>query len=127
MEGSQASNVIPDQARIGGTLRTFMPEVRTAVIARMENIVRHVAEAFGLSAEIEWAMNAYPALINHSKQTEIVVRATKGVVGADMVLSERTDPVEDFAFYLQTIPRMLLLPRCRREPSEYSFSRIRLQ
>ena len=48
-----AFNVIPQEARFSGTIRTFDLEVRKLVLDRVERVVRGIAEALGCQAEIK--------------------------------------------------------------------------
>ena len=56
-------NIIPDDALLVGTLRTFDPKVRADVIDRFRRTATDFAEASGAKAELEVDSNA-PALVN---------------------------------------------------------------
>lgn len=53
IHGGSVSNQIPETVELVGTLRTFDPAVRRAVIARMKAVIEGTAAAFGLTAEYE--------------------------------------------------------------------------
>src|SRR5688572_8651682 len=61
-------NVIPQEARLSGTIRTFDLTVRKMVLERFEQIVRGVAEAMGCSVEIK-LIRMTPALVNDESVT----------------------------------------------------------
>ena len=105
IHAGSATNVIPDEARLVGTVRTFTTEVLDLIESRMEEIARHTAAAFGAEAEFKFKRN-YPPLVNHEKETAFAVDVMRAVVGADKV-DARVEPTmgaEDFAFFLQAKP-----------------------
>lgn len=100
-----ASNIIPDSAWIGGTVRTFTHEVLDLIESRLHQIASATAQAFDCSAEVTFSRN-YPPTINHEKETAFAVDVMKELVGEHHVNS-RIDPTmgaEDFAFMLQEKP-----------------------
>ena len=100
-----ASNIIPDSAWIGGTVRTFTHEVLDLIESRLHHIASATAQAFDCSAEVTFSRN-YPPTINHEKETAFAVDVMKELVGEHHVNS-RIDPTmgaEDFAFMLQEKP-----------------------
>jgi hippurate hydrolase len=100
-----ASNIIPDSAWIGGTVRTFTNEVLDLIEKRLNEIAHSVAQAFDCEAEIEFLRN-YPPTINHPKETDFAISVMKELVGEQKV-NPRIDPTmgaEDFAYMLQAKP-----------------------
>ena len=62
-----ATNIIPDTARICGTVRTFDPDVRDMVEQRMGEIVAGQAASFGVRRD--WTMTeGYPATVNDAEK-----------------------------------------------------------
>jgi hippurate hydrolase len=105
IHAGSATNVIPDEAVLIGTVRTFTTDVLDLIERRMEEIARHTAAGFQASVEFGFKRN-YPPLVNHPQQTAFAVEAMKAVAGADMVDAnvEPTMGAEDFAFMLQAKP-----------------------
>ncbi len=100
-----ASNIIPDSAWIGGTVRTFTNEVLDLIEKRLNEIAHSVAQAFDCEAEVEFLRN-YPPTINHPKETDFAISVMKELVGEQKV-NPRIDPTmgaEDFAYMLQAKP-----------------------
>ena len=100
-----ASNIIPDSAWIGGTVRTFTIEVLDLIESRLRQIASATAQAFDCSAEVTFSRN-YPPTINHEKETAFAIDVMKDLVGESHV-NPRVDPTmgaEDFAFMLQEKP-----------------------
>ena len=105
MHAGTTHNVIPGEARLTGTLRTFRPEVKAAMKAGLERTVEGIAAALGARAAIGFK-TGYPATVNHAAQTREAAAAAAEVVGADQV-DAASPPVmgaEDFSFMLEAVP-----------------------
>ena len=101
----ETSNVIPDTAMLGGTVRTFTLEVLDLIETRMHEIANQVAGAFDCKANLTFKRN-YPPLINDEQQTEFAAQVMRELVGNERV-NTRIDPTmgaEDFAFMLLKKP-----------------------
>ncbi|WP_413457754.1 M20 aminoacylase family protein [Herbaspirillum huttiense] len=100
-----ATNVIPDEALMVGTVRTFSLPVLDLIERRMQEIAEHTAAAFDATVEFRFNRN-YPPLINHPKETAFAVEVLTELFGADHVdaATEPTMGAEDFAFMLQHKP-----------------------
>ena len=105
IHAGSATNVIPDEAVLIGTVRTFSTEVLDLIERRMGEIANGVAAGFNASVDFDFKRN-YPPLINHPEQTAFAVEAMQAVVGAAKVDTavEPTMGAEDFAFMLQAKP-----------------------
>lgn len=105
IHAGSATNVIPDEAELVGTVRTFSTAVLDLIQRRMEEIAGGVAAAFNASVNFSFKRN-YPPLINHPEQTALAVEAMRAVAGAEHVDTnvEPTMGAEDFAFMLQEKP-----------------------
>ena len=105
IHAGSATNVIPDEAKMVGTVRTFTTQVLDLIEQRMEEIATHTAAAFGAEVDFKFRRN-YPPLVNHAKETRFAVEVMKAVVGADKVDDnvEPTMGAEDFAYFLQAKP-----------------------
>ncbi len=96
-----AFNIIPAQAELSGTTRTFNPETWNTWEARIEKVVRGVCDSMGCDYEIKYSQG-YPVTINDTSMAEIVRGCAEKVVGEDhVVVPQKTMGGEDFAFYLQ--------------------------
>lgn len=104
IHGGNAPNVIPGKVSMSGTMRTMNEELRTLLKDRLRQTVMHVAEAFGVQAELE-IRNGYPALVNDPQVTLQAVAACTEYLGSGNVLqSEPLMTAEDFAYYLLERP-----------------------
>ncbi|RFP11168.1 MULTISPECIES: M20 aminoacylase family protein [unclassified Duganella] len=105
IHAGSATNVIPDEAELVGTVRTFTQPVLDMIEQRMGEIAQHTAAAFGAEVDFKFRRN-YPPLVNHPAETKFAVEVMKSVVGADKV-DDQVEPTmgaEDFAFFLQAKP-----------------------
>jgi amidohydrolase len=105
-----ASNVIPDDARLAASIRSFSPVARATVMDAAPRVVRDVASAHGLSATAEF-VDGYPVTVNDAAE----VTFAEGVV-ADLFGGQRyvrmPDPhtgSEDFSFVLDRVPGAFLM------------------
>ncbi|MCV2870497.1 M20 family metallopeptidase [Defluviimonas sp. WL0002] len=100
-----ASNIIPEDAWFGATIRTFDPEVRKATKARIEQIVAGHAAAYEVQARIEYDWG-YPATVNDADSTAFAVRVAEEISGAAGVVADagREMGAEDFSYLLEKRP-----------------------
>ncbi len=104
IHGGNAPNVIPGKVNMSGTMRTMNEDLRALLKERLRQTVMHVAEAFGVQAELE-IRNGYPALVNDPQVTLQAVTACSEYLGRENVLqSEPLMTAEDFAYYLRERP-----------------------
>jgi hippurate hydrolase len=105
IHAGSATNVIPDEAVLIGTVRTFSTEVLDLIERRMNDVANGIAAGFGASIDFAFKRN-YPPLVNDAQKTAFAVEAMKAVVGEENVDTdvEPTMGAEDFAFMLQAKP-----------------------
>jgi hippurate hydrolase len=100
-----AENVIAEEAKLAGTVRSFSPALRELAEQRIREIATGVALALGGSADVVYR-RGYPATVNHAPQVEKALAAAARVSGPERVDAE-VDPVmggEDFAYMLLEKP-----------------------
>ncbi|MGD8763790.1 MAG: M20 family metallopeptidase [Desulfobacteraceae bacterium] len=96
-----AFNIIPGEAELSGTTRTFDLNIWKSSQQRVEKVIRGVCESMGADFELSYAF-AYPPTINDEFMAEVVRRRAGLVVGKDNVLvPEKIMGGEDFSFYAQ--------------------------
>jgi amidohydrolase len=100
-----AFSVIPREARLVGTVRTFRPEVQDMVEERLARLVDSVAVAFGATATLHY-QRTYPATINSARHAEFAAGVAADLVGNDKVTRDLPPSMgaEDFSFMLQVKP-----------------------
>jgi amidohydrolase len=96
-----ATNIIPEEAVLEGTLRTLKPDIRKEIIKRLEDMVEGTARSFGISAILN-ITEGYPVLINNPVLVEHIVACAGDVLGADNVhIGLPRMGAEDFAYFCQ--------------------------
>ena len=107
IHGGTAYNVIDDEVKLSGTIRTFKPETRSFIEKRIEEIANGIAKAHGAGANIEFDLiNKYPPTINSKKESEFAAKIAKQMVGEENV-NTNIDPSmggEDFSYLLNKKP-----------------------
>jgi amidohydrolase len=101
----RAMNVIPETAVIKGTCRALKRDVQDQIEARMEQIVKGICAAHGLTYTIEYDRR-YPVLVNTPDETTKAANAAIAVAGAENVNVNLPPTMgsEDFAWMLQDNP-----------------------
>ena len=103
--GGEAENVIPQEVRLGGTVRTLSQEVRDLVLKRAREVVEGTARLYGAKAHITLTPG-YPVLVNDSGRTAFAASVAREVAG-DGKVDDQWPPLmgaEDFAFMLNERP-----------------------
>jgi len=98
-------NVIPDQVKLVGTVRTFQAETRALAERRVREIATKTAEAFGATAEVNYA-RGYPATINSAREAAFAAQVGQRLFGKQNVITEHEPTMggEDFSYMLQAKP-----------------------
>lgn len=100
-------SVIPQEARISGTARSFEPEVQETIIRRMEQIAEGVAIANDMEATVKYE-KLYPAMYNNPELVKLAAGYAKDLLGSEHVHEwHRTCGGEDFSFMLLKRPGCL--------------------
>ncbi len=96
-------NIIPGEAELLGTIRTFNPEVQAKVERRMSEIVESVSKGLGCLGEIEFFENT-PAVVNDDLAARVVRQAVEKIT-PDVKIDPayRTSVSEDMALFLQAV------------------------
>ena len=100
-----AMSVIPGNATLVGTVRTFSRHVQDLVEARLSEMCQAVALGFGASATVTYE-RMYPATINTAPEAHFAASVATSLVGRDRVVRdlEPSMGAEDFSFMLQVKP-----------------------
>jgi amidohydrolase len=105
IHAGSAYNVIPEEAALAGTVRTFSPEIAKLIRERMREICAGMALTFGVQIDID-IRGIFDVLVNHPEQAVATAAVATEIVGAGNVLTE-PKPVmgsEDFADMLRVVP-----------------------
>lgn len=100
-----AHNIIPNQVRLNGTIRTLTQEIRDMVHQRLTDVAQSTAKAHGCEADVQIRMG-YPVTRNDPGAVDIfnaIARRTYGEAAVPVM----ENPVmggEDFSFYCEKVP-----------------------
>jgi hippurate hydrolase len=100
-----AMSVIPRQARLVGTVRSFRREVQDMIEERLARLVESVAAGLGATASLNY-QRMYPATLNTPREAQFAADVASALVGADKVVRNLPPSMgaEDFSFMLQVRP-----------------------
>lgn len=108
-EGGSAVNIIPPEAMIEGTTRTYSRETKDHIYKRLPEIASKIAEAYRGSAEVEYLCDC-PILINDPQFTDTMLAYIKKLSDGRFEISEAEPATgsEDFAFISSQVPACAL-------------------
>jgi hippurate hydrolase len=101
----QAMNVIPADAYLVGTVRTFKDAVQKQVVQRMEEIIAGIGAAFNARITMRYH-RLFPATVNAIEHAAFVAEVATELFGPDQVVDNLAPSMgaEDFSFMLQECP-----------------------
>jgi hippurate hydrolase len=105
IESGTTDNIIPEFARLWGTLRTLSERTRAAALEGIERVAMHVALAHRAEAEVT-IEHGFPVTVNDGRVVSLVEDTAKALFG-EGGFHRMTSPLmgaEDFSYLLQKIP-----------------------
>lgn len=105
INAGSAPNVIPDRARLSGTVRAVEPVSRQMMLEEVKRVAETVASGYGVEARVTLDRGT-PPIVNPSGPTAMARQAAESVVGAGNIvpLGFLNLAGEDFAHYMEKIP-----------------------
>lgn len=105
IQGGSAPNIIPDEVRLEGTIRTLNEALRAKVPTQMNQLIQGIETMYGAKIEIEYEL-AYPVLVNNEEATQCAVKALKTFLSEDKIIELKVPSMggEDFAYIAQRVP-----------------------
>jgi len=100
-----AFNIIPETARLGGTVRTLDEDLRRRIPERIEELARGIARGMRGDADLDYDFS-YPVTMNDEDAAQHALGVISALFGEENTL-ELPNPAmggEDFAFFLEKIP-----------------------
>ena len=112
------NNIIPDEAKMEGTIRTFDERHREEIHACMHRIPACIAESGGARAHVH-ITTGYPVTSNDEGLTAWSVPVLKRVAGEGTVgICPKTCGAEDFSFYQREVPGFFFFIGCTPKDRE---------
>ncbi|MFM6896382.1 MAG: M20 family metallopeptidase, partial [Microcystis panniformis] len=105
ISGGRAPNVIADQVRMAGTVRSLHPETHAHLPEWIEGLVTNVCSTYNAKCQVNYRRGV-PSVQNDQFLTRLVEEAGLEAWGQDrvLILSEPSMGAEDFSLYLQQAP-----------------------
>jgi amidohydrolase len=101
-------NIIPDEAVLEGTIRTFDPEMREGILAAVRRTAVSIAESAGAEATVE--LESYAPVTFNDPELEALMAPTLRRVGGERIdpATRVTTTAEDFAYYQEQVPGLFV-------------------
>ena len=116
IHGGTAQNIIPNEVKLGGIIRTMTNEDREFAKLRLKEIVNGVCTTFRGSAEIE-IEESYPCLYNDDDMVKILEESAKNIIGTENIKVQKNPKlgVESFAYFANKVPSVFYFLGIRNE------------
>ena len=114
IEAGSTNNVIPETARMVGTIRSVSEVARAKVHAGIIRVAENIARAHGAQASVE-ITTGFPVTVNDPRAVLLAERAITGLLGEQswQTMQKPIMGAEDFSYVLQRVPgAMLMLGVC---------------
>jgi len=107
-ESGVRNNIIPDQARLVGTIRTFDEQMRGQIHADLKQLAEKIAEANGASAEVSVELG-YPVTVNDPDLTARMLPTLERTAPGKVRELDKITGAEDFSYYAQKAPGLFII------------------
>ena len=119
MNAGNANNVIPGEAKFGGSVRTFDEGIRAQIKQRLEDMVKAMGSAYRVDVQLNWTSGC-PSLLNDAELAKCVpgyIRELTGEQGCFTMAQlaafsggkqQKGTASEDFAFVSRAVPSIML-------------------
>ena len=104
IHGGVRNNIIPDEVRMEGTVRTFSPDIQDDMHRRIRVTAESIAQSAGAAAAVE-IIRQTPVLFNNPALTERMLPTLQRVAGPGNVsVAQPVTAAEDFSYFAQAVP-----------------------
>ena len=110
IHAGDAYNVIPDSARLSGTVRTFSMDKMRQIETQVQDLAQSTAAAFGASATLEFKVPFHP-VVNDEATTAFAGDICASIAGEGNVFRVGAPGTgsEDFSFMAEQVPACYLI------------------
>jgi amidohydrolase len=110
--GGNRDNIIPDDVKMEGTIRTFDEQQRDEIHAHVKHITEMIAAAGGAKATVD-IQRGYDVTVNHPALTEWAIPTLQRVAGeANVGVVDKVCGAEDFSFFQKAVPGLFYRLGC---------------
>jgi amidohydrolase len=105
IHGGTASNIIPEEVTLTGSIRTLDPEKREVLANELDRVARGIARASGGRHHLELNMQ-YPSVFNHPQLVAEFKDSAGKILPVDRVIDRQSPSMtgEDIAYFHQKVP-----------------------
>jgi N-acetyldiaminopimelate deacetylase len=103
IEGGTKQNIIAENARIEGTIRTLSGSSMVKVKKRIEALVAGIEQGFECKGTIDYGSNYYQ-VFNEQQLTREFMNAVKELPDVELIECKEAMTGEDFGYFLKEIP-----------------------
>ena len=97
-------NIIPESAKMVGTIRTLDEDMKQLIIKRMHEMVPQIAAAYGGSAEVSIQETAALTYNDPALTTKAVESLNKALGNENVVMMRAVTGAEDFSAFQEKVP-----------------------
>ena len=109
IESGTRTNIIPEEATMMGTIRTFDPELRKKIYREISLIAKGVETASGTSIKVEFDVGGfYPVTFNNIARGERMKKSLIEASNGNFAEIPRRTGAEDFSYFSQEIPGLYI-------------------
>ncbi len=121
-QSGNRSNIIPDEAKMEGTIRSFDEKHRVEIHQFVEKITTMIAESGGAKAHVHIA-KGYPVTVNDEQLTNWAVPVLKRIATeATVGVCPKTCGAEDFAYFQQQVPGVFFFIGCTPKDQDCKYA-----
>jgi amidohydrolase len=103
INGGTAFNIIPEEVKMSGTVRTIDQELWEKAPGLIGNILKGLNLSLGIDYELSY-QRGYPIMKNDTEKTEGLIKTAKNIFKNIEIMENPIMGGEDFAYYLQEVP-----------------------
>ncbi|HEX4095365.1 MAG TPA: M20 family metallopeptidase [Caulobacteraceae bacterium] len=105
IEAGTTDNIIPEVARLRGTIRTLSERSREAAMAGVRQVATHIALAHGAEAEVNFD-RGFPVTVNDGRVTDLTEKTARRLFGDEgfIRMGHPMMGAEDFSYVLHKAP-----------------------
>ncbi len=121
LQAGDQNNVIPDSAKIAGTIRTFDPTTQRLMIDELKRCLEGLVTTMGITYELKYS-KGYPPVVNTINETDLIVNAARKIEDIEELVELKPSlGGEDFSYYLQRVPGSFFYTGTRNENFKADF------
>ncbi len=108
IDAGTSHNIIPETAKLYGTVRTLNESKRQRIKRRLEEVIVGITKAFNAKVEIEFLHNC-PATINDTRLVQLIEEVALDSFGPNGVgaIQNPSMGAEDFSYFAQKVPSVM--------------------